>query len=313
MKIVFMGTPDFAAKSLEKLIESKHEICAVITNPDKPANRGYELQMSPVKKLALDNGLEILTPLKIKNNEEIKEKLRSYDADIFVVVAYGKILPKDILDMPRLGCVNVHGSLLPKYRGAAPIQFAVINGDEKTGITTMLMDEGMDTGDMLLKEEYKILDEDTAESVFEKLSELGGNLLLETLEKLEKGEITPIKQNEEEATYCTMLSKKDGEMDFNMTTNKLFSFVRGMTPWPSAYTFLDGKMLKVLDIDKSVKDQYSDFNVGEVVKTSKDGILVKTLDGVILLTKVQLEGKKAMNADEFLRGNKIEDGKKLGR
>ena len=245
MKIVFMGTPDFAAKSLEKLIESKHEICAVITNSDKPANRGYELQMSPVKKLALDNGLEVLTPLKIKNNEEIKEKLRSYDADIFVVVAYGKILPKDILDMPRLGCVNVHGSLLPKYRGAAPIQFAVINGDEKTGITTMLMDEGMDTGDMLLKEEYKILDEDTAESVFEKLSELGGNLLLETLEKLEKGEITPIKQNEEEATYCTMLSKKDGEMDFNMTTNKLFSFVRGMTPWPSAYTFLDGKMLKV--------------------------------------------------------------------
>ncbi|MCQ2749846.1 MAG: methionyl-tRNA formyltransferase [Clostridia bacterium] len=213
MKIVFMGTPDFAAKSLEKLIASKHEIALVVTKEDKPVGRGYEMQETPVKKLALENGLEVITPSKVKGNEELTQKLKSVCADVFVVVAYGKILPKEILDIPSKGCVNVHGSLLPKYRGAAPIQFAVINGDEKTGVTTMFMDEGMDTGDILDVIEYEITDSDTAETVFDKLAILGGDCLLGTLEKLENGTATRTKQDESLATHCSMLTKKDGEIN----------------------------------------------------------------------------------------------------
>lgn len=315
MKIVFMGTPDFAAKSLEKLISSKHEIVLVVTKEDKPVGRGYEMQETPVKKLAKENNLEVITPSKVKGNEELVSKLKECDADVFVVVAYGKILPKEILDIPKKGCVNVHGSLLPKYRGAAPIQFAVINGDEKTGVTTMFMDEGMDTGDILDVIEYKITDEDTAETVFDKLSELGGECLLTTLEKIENGTETRTKQNEEEATHCSMLSKKDGEINFERETKALFSFVRGMTPWPSAYTFLDSKMLKVLDLKKvfELDEEEKSFKPGEVIKTSKEGILVRTLDGALLLTFVQLEGKKAMTADEFTRGRQIPTGTKLGK
>lgn len=310
MKVVFMGTPDFAAESLKKLIDSKHEIALVITKEDKPANRGYELQMTPVKKLALENNLEVITPSKVKDNEELLEKLKSIEADVFCVVAYGKILPKYILDIPKFGCVNVHGSLLPKYRGAAPIQFAVINGDEKTGVTTMFMDEGVDTGDILKVSEYVITDDDTAETVFDKLALMGGELLVDTLNDIENGTVTRTKQNEAEATHCGMLSKKDGEINFNMPTKKLFSFVRGMTPWPSAYTYFDGKMLKVLDLKKI--DYSGDEKPGTVLKTSDDGVLVKTQDGAILITKLQLEGKKAMDASDFLRGRKIEDGTFLG-
>ncbi|MCQ2976752.1 MAG: methionyl-tRNA formyltransferase [archaeon] len=311
MKIVFMGTPDFAAKSLEKLIDSKHEIALVVTKEDKPANRGYELQMTPVKKLALENNIEVITPSKVKGNDELFEKLKNIEADVFCVVAYGKILPKNILDLPKKGCVNVHGSLLPKYRGAAPIQFAVINGDEKTGVTTMYMDEGVDTGDILKVSEYAITDEDTAETVFDKLADMGGDLLVDTLNAIEDGTVTRTKQNEDEATHCGMLTKKDGEINFDMETKKLFSFVRGMTPWPSAYTYLDGKMLKVLDL-KKVLDENSNAVPGTVISTSDDGVLVKTNDGAILITKLQLEGKKAMDAGDFLRGRKIPDGTLLG-
>ena len=314
MKIVFMGTPDFAAKSLEKLIASKHEIALVVTKEDKPVGRGYELQMTPVKKLALDNNIPVITPSKVKGNEELFSILFEAQPDVIVVVAYGKILPLEILQTPKMGCVNVHGSLLPKYRGAAPIQFAVINGDEKTGVTTMLMDEGMDTGDILDVIEYKITDDDTAETVFDKLADLGGDCLLKTLERLEKGDVTRTKQNEEEATYCSMLSKKDGEINWNRKTKELFSFVRGMTPWPSAYTYLDSKMLKVLDLEKvfELSDEEKEFNPGEVIKTSDDGILVRVEDGALLLTKIQLEGKKAMPASDFLRGRKVEVKTKLG-
>ena len=314
MKIVFMGTPDFAAKSLEKLLASKHEICAVVTKEDKPADRGYELKMTPVKKIALEHGIDVYTPSKVKNNEELRQNLINYDADVFVVIAYGKILPKDILDIPKHGCINVHGSLLPKYRGAAPIQFAVINGDEKTGVTTMFMDEGMDTGDMLRKIEYTIKEEDTAETVFDILSELGGDVLLETLEDIENATVNRIKQDDNEATYCTMLTKKDGIINFDMPTKKVFSFVRGMTPWPSAYTYLSSKMLKVLDLEKIEDGRYENivkekkYKPGQVIAIEKDGIVVATQDGAIKIIKLQLEGKKAMNADEFLRGKKIEEG-----
>lgn len=311
MKIVFMGTPDFAAMSLKKLIESKHEVALVVTKEDKPANRGYELQMTPVKKLALENNIEVITPSKVKGNLELEEKLKSIDADVFCVVAYGKILPKNILDIPKKGCINVHGSLLPKYRGSAPIQFAVINGDEKTGVTTMFMDEGVDTGDIIKVSEYNITDDDTAETVFDKLALMGGELLVDTLNDIENDNYTRTKQNEEEATHCGMLSKKDGEINFDMPTKKLFSFVRGMTPWPSAYTYLDGKMLKVIDL-KKVLDDKTNAMPGTVINTSDDGVLVKTNDGAILITKLQLEGKKAMDASDFLRGRKIPDGTILG-
>jgi len=311
MKIVFMGTPDFAVASLEKLINSKHEVCAVVTKEDKPKGRKYELQMSDVKKVALKYNIDVLQPTTIKNNLEFHDKLKSYNADLFVVVAYGKIIPKGILDLPKKGCINVHGSLLPKYRGASPIQQAVINGDKITGVTTMMMDEGMDTGDILKMIEVEISENDTAGTMFDKLSKLGADLLLETLDDIENGKIIRIKQDDEEATYCKMIKKEDGEINWNRSYEEISSFIRGMTPWPSAYTYYNAKLLKVFEIEKFDGDY--DASPGEIVNLIKNkGIVVKVKDGCIIITKLQKENKSKMLATDFLRGNKLDIGTILG-
>ena len=244
MKIIFMGTPDFAAASLEALIASRHEIQAVVTQPDKPKGRKGELTPSPVKVIAKREGIKVYQPLKVRDEEFVKT-LRAYNPDVMVVVAFGQIIPLSILKMPKFGCVNIHGSLLPKYRGAAPIQWAVLDGEKETGITTILMDEGIDTGDILLKKTIKIDTDETSGSLFDKLMALGAETILETLDELEKGSLTPIKQGESPTAYAKMLTKAMGLIDFTRPAKELDCFVRGMNPWPSAYTLLSGKTLKL--------------------------------------------------------------------
>ena len=244
MKVIFMGTPDFAAASLEALIGSEHEILAVVTQPDKPKGRKGELTPPPVKTIAVENGIKIYQPVKVRESEFV-EIIRDYKPDVIVVIAFGQIIPGSILEIPKYGCVNIHGSLLPKYRGAAPIQWAVLDGEKESGVTSMLMDKGIDTGDMLLKKSIKLEEYETSGSLFDKLMALGAETLLETLEGLEKGSITPEKQGDSPTDYAKMLTKEMGLIDFSRTAAELDCFVRGMNPWPSAYTILDGKTLKI--------------------------------------------------------------------
>lgn len=309
MKIVFMGTPDFAVPTLNKLYESEHEIAAVFTQPDKPKGRGYKLAPPPVKVLALEHGTPVYQPESLKKQPEMWDVLKEIAPDVIVVAAYGKILPKQVLDIPKYHCVNVHGSLLPKYRGAAPIQWSVLNGDDETGITTMLMGEGLDTGDILLQRSTPIGENETAAELFDRLAEIGANLLIETLEKLEKGEITPVKQDEELATYASILTKDMCMIDFNKPVKEVHKKICGLSDWPCAVTTLDGKRLKVFR-SQIVKDKMPGQQAGTVVDTKQ--FCVCCADGVIKLTEVQAEGSKRMRSEDYLRGKPITPGTILG-
>ncbi len=310
MKIVFMGTPDFAAGILEDIIKAGHEIALVVTKEDKPRGRGKEVTFTPVKEVALKHNLPVFQPHRIKDAEAI-ETLKKYEADVFVVVAYGQILSREILDMPKKICVNIHASLLPKYRGAAPIQWAVIDGEQYTGVTTMRMEDGIDTGDIIETITYELKSDETGGSLFDKLMELGGKLIVSTLEKIENGTATFTKQDDSNSTYAKMLNKKLGDIDFSMDAVSIERLIRGLNPWPSAYTSLNGKNLKIW---KAVtkEDEY-EGQPGEIVYVSEDEMYIKTGKGVLSIIELQLEGKKRMYIQDFLHGNKIEKGIVLGK
>lgn len=308
MKVIFMGTPDFSVGTLEALIAAGHEVTLAVTQPDKPKGRGKSMQYPPVKEAALAHGIEVYQPRRVREPECI-EYLRKYEADIIVVVAFGQILTKEILEMPKYGCINVHASLLPKYRGAAPIQWSVINGEKVSGVTTMRMDEGIDTGDMILKEEVVLDKEETGGSLFERLAKKGAELCVKTLKAIEEGTATYIPQNHEEATHTTMIKKQLGEMDWTKPAQELECLVRGLNPWPSAYTHLNGKTLKIWKTTVLEKETGKEPGTIEV---GKNTIAVQTGKGMLQLEEIQLEGKKRMQTDAFLRGVSLETGMVLG-
>ena len=303
MKIVFMGTPDFSVPCLEALIENGHEIALVVTQADKPKGRGHKLTPPPVKECAVKHGIPVYQPLSLKNDESY-HVLKAINADIFIVVAYGKILPGRILHLPRFGCINVHASLLPKYRGAAPIQWSIINGEGKTGVTTMLMDEGLDTGDMLLKKEIPIAPNDTGGTLHDKLSMLGRDVLIETLHALDGGTLHPQKQNDAESCYAAMIDKRVAKLDFSKSADELCCLIRAMNPYPYAQTIYEGKLLKIID---ATHVKLNDLTVknGTVIDVKGDGFTVKCgCDGIFVQT-IQMEGKKKMPVSEYVKGNNI--------
>lgn len=310
MKIVFMGTPDFASGTLEALIAAGHEITAVYTQPDKPKGRGKEVQMTPVKMVALEHGIPVYQPRRIREAAEV-EILRQIPADIFVVAAFGQILSQEILDMPKFGCVNIHASLLPKYRGAAPIQWAVIDGEEKTGITIQQMNAGIDTGDILYVKEYTLDPKETGASLFDKLMVLGAEAIVEALPLIEAGKITPVPQNEAEATHAAKLTKQLGELDFTKSAVVLERLVRGLNSWPSAYTFFRGKQLKIWEAEV-VEAGQTDAEPGTVITVDKQSITVATGEGSLQILELQIEGKKRMACKDFLLGYPVSVGEKLG-
>lgn len=310
MKIVFMGTPDFSKESLEALYNAKYEILAVVTNPDRPKGRGMKMIASPVKEFALEKGIKIYQPEKVRNNEEFISEIKALKPDVICVVAYGKILPKEILEIPSKGCINVHGSLLPKYRGAAPIQWAVLNGDKKTGVTTMYMDVGMDTGDMILKQETQIGEDETTGELWERLSKIGGDLLVKTLKEIENKTAPRIKQGDD-FTMAPMLDKSMAKIDWeNKTALEIKNLVRGLNPIMGAYTFLNGKKIKFWKVDVA-KDIFADGDMefmknGTVIVSDKrDGIYIKTKDGILKVLEIQGENAKKMPIQDYLRGNQI--------
>lgn len=308
MKVIFMGTPDFAVGTLEAIIKAGHEVLLVVTQPDKPKGRSGALQFPPVKECAVAHGIEVFQPTKIRLEENV-EFLRKYDADIFVVAAFGQILPKSILDMPKYGCINVHASLLPKYRGAAPIQWAVINGDPVTGVTIQQMDIGVDTGDIILTKELAIAEDETGGGLFDKLAVVGAEACLEAMEQIANGTATRTPQNHEEATHVSMISKEFGFIDWNKSAVEIERLIRGLNPWPSAYTKLDGKTFKIWKA--CVIADNSDATPGTVVCVDKSAMKVQTGDGLLSLLEVQLEGKKRMDIGAFLRGYSVEEGTHL--
>ena len=307
MKIIFMGTPDFAVGTLRSMAEAGHEITLVVSQPDKPKGRGHAMVPTPVKAVAEELGIPVFQPVKIREAKDVLEKT---EADVCVVAAFGQIIPASILHMKKYGCINVHASLLPKYRGAAPIQWAVIDGEKESGVTIMQMDEGLDTGDMLAKAIVPLDEKETGGSLFDKLSEAGGRLCVETLAKLEKGEITPEKQGESPTAYASMLDKKMGNIDWNKSAVVIERLVRGLNPWPSAYTHLDGKTLKIWACDV-LPQSASKGESGEILEVTKDAIHVQTGDGILVLREIQLAGKARMDAGAFLRGYKVEPGTML--
>lgn len=309
MKIVYMGTPDFAVGPLKALIAAGHTVTAVVTQPDKPKGRSGKAQMTPVKVCALEHGIEVFQPVKIKSPEAV-EVLRSFEADVFVVAAFGQILSQEILDMPRFGCLCVHASLLPAYRGAAPIQWVILNGEKESGVTIMQMDAGVDTGDMLLKAVVPIEEKETDESLHDKLAAAGSSLIVEALKKLEAGELTPEKQDSEKSCYAKMLTKSMGLIDWNETAQNIERKVRGLYSWPGAYTFYKGKMLKIYRAD--VLTEAPDGEAGSVSSVTKSKLIVNAGDGKLILREIQLEGKKRMAVKDFLLGCKVGKGEKLG-
>ena len=310
MKIVFMGTPDFAVETLKALHDKGHDIKLVVTQPDKPVGRSGKLCPPPVKQEALTLGLEVAQPLKA-SDPDFTQRIKDIAPDVIVVVAYGQILKKEFLDIPEYGCVNVHASLLPRYRGAAPIQWSVINGDEISGVTTMLMDIGVDTGDILLTEEVRLDAKETGGSLFDKLSTVGADLLIKTLDGLEKGNIVPVPQDESKATHAGMLSKKMGMIDFNETADVIERLIRGLNPWPGAYTFIEGKKLTIWDSDVDEATDTSE-EPGTIVSVTKDHLRVQCRDSILKIKELQLEGKKRMSTGDFLNGKKLSPGEKLG-
>lgn len=305
MRIVFMGTPDFAVPTLEKLYESQHEVVAVFTQPDKPKGRGYKLTPPPVKVVALKHQTPVYQPQSLKNQPEMWEVLKAASPDCIVVAAYGKILPKQVLDIPKFHCVNVHGSLLPKYRGAAPIQWSVLNADEVTGITTMLMGEGLDTGDILLQESTRIGENETSSELFDRLALIGADLLLKTLQKLENGEITPVKQDQSLASYAPMITKDMCMLDFTKSVIDVHKKICGLSDHPCAVTLLNGKRLKIYN-SEIVSRKPCGKTPGTVVDTQR--FCVSCADGVVRFTQVQAEGSKRMKTEDYLRGKPLEQG-----
>ena len=310
MNILFMGTPDFAKESLEAIYNAKYNIIGVVTNPDRPKGRGMKMLASPVKEFALEKNIPVFQPLKVRKNTEFIEKIKELKPDVICVVAYGKILPKEILDIPQFGCINVHGSLLPKYRGAAPIQWAVINGDKETGITTMYMDVGMDTGDMILKEKVSIGENETTGELWNRLSKIGGELLVKTLKLIEKGNAPRTKQGED-YTIAPMLDKEMSKIDWeNKTAEQIKNLIRGLNPIMGAYTFVNGKKLKIwkAQVVEENKILVSDDKIknGDIILAdAKQGLFFKAKDGILEAIEIQAENCKRMNAKDFLRGNKL--------
>lgn len=312
MKVVYMGTPDFAVGALEAIMEAGHQVTAVVTQPDKPKGRGKEVQMSPVKACALKYNIPVLQPVKIKEAEAV-ETLRTYQADIFVVAAFGQILSEEILAMPKYGCVNIHASLLPKYRGAGPIQWAIINGEKITGVTIMRMDKGLDTGDMLFQKEVAIAPDETADTLHDKLAEAGAHLIVEALAKIEAGDVTPVKQKDEESCYAKMLTKAMGRIDWQMEAEKLDCLIRGLISWPGASTVFRGKILKIWK--EEVVSEQDGFSTkaqpGTVIRVEKDAFYVQTGKGILKILEVQPEGKKRMAVKDFLLGYPVKAGETL--
>ncbi len=320
LKILFMGTPDFAQESLKSIYDAGFEIIGVVTNPDKPKGRGMKLAYSPVKEYALEKNLKIYQPIKIKNNTEFLDEIKTLAPDVICVVAYGKILPKEILEIPKLGCINVHGSLLPKYRGAAPIQWAVLNGDKTTGITTMYMNEGMDTGDMILKEEVEIGPEETTGDLWQKLSKIGGEILVKTLKLIEEGK-APREKQTEEATLAPMLNKEMALIDWeNSDANKIHNLIRGLNPIMGAYSYIDVKKIKFWKSKVLTKEEFfsykTEFEEYEakfnnlvpgtiLIADDKDGLYIKANGGVLKILEIQGENAKRMPTADFLRGNHL--------
>lgn len=323
LRIVFMGTPDFAERSLEKVYEAGHKIEAVVTNMDKPKGRGMKMIASPVKQFAIEKGLKIYQPQKVRNNPEFIEEIKNINPDVICVVAYGKILPKELLDIPKLGCINVHGSLLPKYRGAAPIQWAVLNGDKTTGITTMYMNEGMDTGDMILKEEVEIGADETTGELWDRLADIGAKLLIETLELIEKGKAPREKQGED-FTLAPMLNKEMAKIDWeNKKAVEIKNLVRGLNPIMGAYSYINEKKIKFWRVDVISEEELEkefpelteyeykmpNIEAGTVLfSDAKRGLYIKANDGIIKVLEIQGENAKKMSINDFLRGNKIDVG-----
>lgn len=305
MKVIFMGTPDFAVETLEAVIKAGHEVALVVTQPDKPKGRGNAMQASPVKECALAHGIEVYQPKKIREQECV-DYLAGFDADIFVVAAFGQILSQTLLDMPKYGCINVHASLLPKYRGAAPIQWAVINGEQTTGVTIQQMDIGIDTGDIIAQEELTLAADETGGSLFDKLAAVGASLCVKAMEQIASGTATRTPQDESAATHTSMIRKDFGHIDWNKSAKEIERLIRGLNPWPSAYTHLDGNTLKIWKA--TVRGSESGEKPGCIVDVTKDAILVQTGEGVLQLDEIQLEGKKRMACDAFLRGYHIEKG-----
>ena len=302
MNVIFMGTPGFAVPTLKKLYKEGHKISLVVTQPDKPFGRGKKLKKSEIKETAEELGLKIFQPDKIKNQENI-DILKSYKPDVIVVVAYGQILSKEILSLPKYGCINVHASLLPKLRGAAPLNWAIINGETKTGVTTMQMDIGLDTGDMLLKSEVEIHENMKVGELHDILMEKGADLLVETLDKLERKEIVPQKQEDSLSNYAPMLNKENRKINWNLNAKNIHNLIRGLSPWPTAYFTLDGKIIKVYKT-AYISDN-PDFEPGYVIKANKEGIFIKAKDGTVILKEIQMPGKKRMPVEAYLRGNKF--------
>ncbi len=319
MKIVFMGTPDFAKDSLEAVYNTGYEILGVVTNPDKKKGRGMKMTFSPVKEFATKNNLKIYQPQKVRGNAEFIEEIKNLNPDVICVVAYGKILPKEILNIPKYGAVNVHGSLLPAYRGAAPIQWAVLNGDKKTGITTMYMDVGMDTGDMILKEEVEIGEDETTGELWERLSKIGGKLLVETLKQIENG-TAPREKQGDNFTMAPMLDKTIAKIDWdNKTAIEIKNLVRGLNPIMGAYTFLNGKKIKFWKVAIATKEeilangknksegQEKVLNGTVIYSNPKEGLFIKTKEGILKILEIQGENAKRMPIGDFLRGNPINE------
>ena len=307
MNIIFMGTPDFAVPSLKALIDSEYDVVGVVCQPDRPKGRGKKMSTPSVKVLAEQHSIPVLQPEKIRT-EEFFEKLKSFKPDLICVTAYGRIIPKNILELPKYGCLNVHASLLPKYRGAAPINWAIINGEKTTGITTMLMDEGMDTGDILLKKEIPIEEDDTSIELSDKLSSIGAALLIETIEKGEKDEIRPIKQNDLEATSAPIIKKDVGKIDWSISAEDIRNLIRGTQPWPGAFTSYNGKNLKIFKA--SVNSQNGE--PGQILEAEGGKLVIGTGNNSLEIQELQIEGGKRLNISDFLRGNQIKGEMVLG-
>lgn len=305
MKVIFMGTPDFSVGTLEALVEAGHEVVLAVTQPDKPKGRGKEMQFTPVKECAIKHGIPVFQPVKVRQQECIDELCR-YEADIMVVVAFGQILPKEILEMTPYGCINVHASLLPKYRGAAPIQWAIINGETESGVTTMQMNEGLDTGDMLLKTVIPFDEKETGGSLHDKLSVAGAKLCIETLEGLQAGSIVPQPQGEMTTEYARMLDKQLGNINWKRPAVAIERLIRGLSPWPSAYTNWNGKTMKIWSA--KAEEGIKSAEEGTIVKVEKDAFYVQTGDGYLKVTELQIPGKKRMDAGAFLRGYEVKAG-----
>lgn len=309
MKVLFMGTPDFAVPVLEALVE-KHNVTAVISQPDKPKGRGKKMKPTPVKEAAEKYGIPVYQPEKIKD-EKFVELLKGIDADIFVVVAYGQILSQEILDIPKYGCINVHGSLLPKYRGAAPIQWSVINGEKETGVTIMYMVKALDSGDMILKRKMEITDDDTYETLHNRMAYVGADALIEAIELIEKGDVNAEKQEDSLATTAPMIKKDMGKIHWSRNSEEIRNKIRGFNPVPGAYTEYEGEILKIFKAD--IVEGYEKGEAGEILSVDKKkGFIVKTGNGALLIREVQAKGGKKMNCADYLRGHSVEEGKILG-